>query len=401
MSFDSSNAPEPVFHKKDKYCGKEVVDATEQQIAQWMEAGYIRQSGKRYFCNFKSRLASLKNYISGQIGFLVQDIRSAEYHHSRSLKRHPFYPCPQCGTLNPDFNTSTINKTENLECRECHHVFSIKSFDGKKSAKIVWQARGVTNTLSLSDHSNETDGRSTYEDVISNYAITSNIDDPAVHHNMVEEEKSALFEKLIVRIRELAASSLSKKQYKRLMNDPNVEKVNGIPSTQNFQIFYEYFFIDDEEKKKGHFGKAKDKGDESSTYRDLAYRYLKKEQHYTQCNECLHVMYEPTESAKFKKAGTRQKCEECCSTNVTYHGPKCGRPNGSNPTCPDHGPGGPYEDIEIVMYIFQTIEPKIRRLEELVKNDKQAQEIYERIQELLIAKDELNAYQDMVKLLNY
>ena len=185
------------------------------------------------------------------------------------------------------------------------------------------------------------------------------------------------------------------------MSDPDVLKVDGIPETQNFQIFYEYFFIDDVSQKRSHFGKAKDRGDESSTYRDLAYRYLKKEQHYTECKDCNHKMYEPTESAKLKKVGLRQQCEQCSSTDIVYHGPKCGRPNSNNPTSPDHGPGGQYEDIEIVMYIFQTIEPKIRRLEELVKNDKQAQEIYERIQELLIAKDDLNAHQDMVKLLNY
>ena len=98
-------------------------------------------------------------------------------------------------------------------------------------------------------------------------------------------------------------------------------------------------------------------------------------------------MYEPTESGKFKKIGARTTCEQCKSTNVKYHGPKC--------KCNDHG------DIEIVMYIFQTIEPKIKRLEELVRNDKQANEIHERIQELLSAKEEIDSYQDMVKLLNY
>ena len=55
---------------------------------------------------------------------------------------------------------------------------------------------------------------------------------------MVEEEKTELFSKLITRIRELAASSLSKKQYERLMKDPEILKVDGIPETQNFRIFY-------------------------------------------------------------------------------------------------------------------------------------------------------------------
>jgi ubiquinone biosynthesis protein COQ9 len=106
-------------------------------------------------------------------------------------------------------------------------------------------------------------------------------------------------------------------------------------------------------------------------------------------------MYEPIESSKFKKLGTRTRCEQCDSTNVQYHGPKCGHPQSCNPNCKEHG------DVEIVMYIFQTIEPKIKRLEELIKNDKQAQQIYERIKELIVAREELHSYEDLVKLLNY
>jgi len=174
-----------------------------------------------------------------------------------------------------------------------------------------------------------------------------------------------------------------------------VKKVDGIPETQNFQIFYNYFFIDDLEKKQAHLGRAKNKSDETSTYRELALEFLQKEQHYTKCNDCFVKMYEPTESAKFKKAGSRAQCEECKSLNVKYHGPKCGQSDGLDPLCKEHG------NIEIVMYIFQTIEPKIRRLEELVKSDKVAADLYERIRELLQARDELDAYQDMVKLLNY
>jgi hypothetical protein len=106
-------------------------------------------------------------------------------------------------------------------------------------------------------------------------------------------------------------------------------------------------------------------------------------------------MYEPTESGKFKKSGPRLHCEACKGSNVKYHPPKCGKAGGPNPLCTEH------LNVDIVMYIFQTIEPKIRRLEELVKNDSEAKEIYERIQELFIAKEEMSAFEDMFKILNY
>lgn len=390
-----ASAPEPLFFKGNKYCGKEIESTDQLQLDSWLEKELIRKHGDKYVCNYKNRLASLKNYITSQVGFLIQDIRSAEYHNSRSLKKHPFYPCPECGTLNPDFNTSTTNKTEQLECTKCTHLIKIKDFNGRKSSKIIWQARGMTNTLSFSDQANDSEGRSTYEEIISNYSVTTVSNDNAVFQNNIEIEKAELFEQLINRIRELAASCLSHKQFQKLINDPSVKKVAGIPETQNFQIFYNYFFIDDLEKKQSHQGRAKNKSDETSTYRELALEFLQKEQHYTKCNDCSLKMYEPTESAKFKKAGCRIQCEECNSVSVKYHGPKCGQVGSLDPVCKEHG------DIEIVMYIFQTIEPKIRRLEELVKSDKVAAELYERIRELLQARDELDAYQDMVKLLNY
>lgn len=395
----SENAPDPVFHKGHKYCGKEI-SSPHNSILEWLRQDIVRHVGSRYFCNYRNRLASLKNYISNQVGYLIKDIRSAEYHRSRSFRRYPFYPCPQCSMLVADFNISTIHKTEHLVCQGCEYKFAVKDFKGKTS-QIVWQARGINSTLSLSDSSTEIEGCSTYEEIISQYQIGGLGEDQAIYHNVVEEERAHLFNKLIMRIRELAASSLSKKQYERLMKDPNVLKIGGIPETQNFKIFYEHFFIDDLNQKQQHLGKAKDAGDESSTYRHLALKYLRKEQHYTECLDCSYRMYEPTESSKFKKAGIRTVCEKCESTNVQYHGPKCGRPTGKHPNCPVHGVGGPSEDTEVVMYIFQTIEPKIRRLEELVRNDQQAQELYERIQELLQAKQDMVAYQDMVKLLNY
>ena len=388
-------APEPLFFKGNKYCGREVEPTDQVKIDLWVHNEWIRKSGDKYVCNYKNRLASLKNYIQSQVGYLIQDIRSAEYHNSRSLKKHPFYPCSECGTLNADFNTSTTNKTEQLECTKCKHSIKIKDFNGRKSSKIVWQARGMTNTLSFSDQANDIEGRSTYEEIISNYNVATVSNDSAVFQNNIEIEKAELFDQLIKRIRALAASCLSSKQHQRLLDDPSVKKVDGIPETQNFQIFYNYFFIDDLEKKQAHLGRAKNKSDETSTYRELALEFLHKEQHYTKCNDCLHKMYEPTESAKFKKAGSRTQCELCQSFKVKYHGPKCGHSDGLDPLCKEHG------HIEIVMYIFQTIEPKIRRLEELVKSDKESAELYERIRELLQARDELDAYQDMVKLLNY
>jgi hypothetical protein len=249
--------------------------------------------------------------------------------------------------------------------------------------------------ISFDDSSEEVEGRATYEDIISNYALTSVVDDPAVYHNRIEEEKEELHIKLVDRIRELAATSLTKKQLEKLVNDPLVPKVHGIPETQNFLIFYEYWFMDDIEKKKNHLGKSKDSGDESSTYRDLALKYLRKEQHYTRCLDCSCKMYEPTESAKFKKIGTKQVCDKCSSVNIKYHGPKCGHPGSLDSSCKEHG------DVEITMYIFQTIEPKIRRLEEMVQDDEQAKEIFEKIRELLAAKEQIYAHQDMIKLLNF
>jgi hypothetical protein len=390
QTIESHLAPDPLFFKGNKYCGMEIEEGS--SIAEWTERDLIRKSGKKYLCNYKNRLASLKNYILSQIGFLVQDIRTAEYHSSRSLKKHPFYPCPQCSTLAPDFNTSSL-KTETLDCIKCNHTFSIKEFETKKSS-IVWQARSVTNVISFNDQSDE-DGRTLYEEIILNYGITTTTSDPTVYHNNIESERSELFDQLVSRIRELAASCLSQKQFQKLLQDPSVKKVEGVPETQNFQIFYNYFFMDDLEKKKEHEGRAKNKSDETSTYRELALKFLQKEQHYTKCLSCNNKMYEPTESAKFKRSGTKVACEECNSTSVQYHGPKCGTPGSLNPSCKDHG------DVEIVMYIFQTIEPKIRRLEELVRNDKQAKELYDRIRELLQARDELDSFQDMVKLLNY
>ena len=153
--------------------------------------------------------------------------------------------------------------------------------------------------------------------------------------------------------------------------------------------------MDDKSKEIAHDGKARNKADESSTYRELALTYLKKEQHYTKCYDCSVKMYEPTESSKFKKSGPHTFCIECNSTNIKYHSPKCGTINGLDPKCREHG------NVEIVMYIFQTIEPKIRRLEELVKKDLKSLEIYNRIKELTSARSELDTFQDMIKLLNY
>lgn len=388
---DSEHAPDPMFSKGDKYCGKEIIELDKEQLNKWLELNLIRKNGDKYFCNHINRLASIKNYISSQIGFLIQDIRTAEYHSSRSLRRHPFYPCPACGVLNPDFNTTT-SKTLLIECSQCKVSFNLKDV---KTSKIVWQARGATNVISFSDHANDTDGRSCYDEIIANYAPQGSATDPSIYHGTIQEEKDELFTQLIDRIRELSVKSLSKKQYSKLVNDPSIVKINGIPETQNFKIFYEYFFIDDVNQKQQHTGKIKNNGDESSTYKELALKYLKKEQHYTRCLDCNLKMYEPTESGKFKKLGISNKCTHCSSINIVYHGPKCGQPGSCNPNCKEH------PDVEIVMYIFQTIEPKIRRLEELVRNDKQAKEIYERIQELLMAKDELESFQDMVKLLNY
>ena len=396
-AFTADLAPDPLFHKGNKYCGRELDELafTPEDISIWTEKELIRLSGKRILCNHKNRLASLKNYIISQVTFLVQDIRSAEYHSSRSLKRHPFYPCTKCGSPTPDFNTSTTHKTEELHCHECDTIFEIKDFENRGSNKIIWQARGSTSTIPFNEYSNDPDNKSSYEEIISNYSLTSRSNDPAVFHGNIEFERSALYDQLLSRIRTLAASCLSQKQLDKLMLDPTVKKIDGVPVTQNFQIFYNYFFIDDIKKKKDHDGRAKNKSDETSTYRELALQFLQKEQHYTKCSDCSSKMYEPTESAKFKKAGAHSYCEECKGTNVVYHGPKCGRPGSLNPNCRAHG------NIEIVMYIFQTIEPKIRRLEELVRNDKTAAEIYERIRELMSAREELDAFQDMVKILNY
>lgn len=386
---DPNLAPDPLFFKGNKYCGRIVSNISEE----WIREGLVREVEGVYFCNFKNRLASVKNYISSQIGFLIQDIRSAEYHSSRSVKKHPFYPCPCCNTLNPDFSS---NKVESLDCTNCGFNFSLKEFTKKSNqSKIIWQARGsALGDISIDNIADDHEGRSSFEDVIAGYNIYKS-SDQAIHHNTIEIERSRLMEELLRRIRILSLQNLTSKQYKKLLEDPQTIIIDGIPETQSFQIFYNYFFMDDQQKKKTHEGKANNKSDESSTYRELALRYLKKEQHYTRCLTCNHKMYEPTESAKFKKHGHHLSCTECTSKRVKYHGPHCGQPDSLDPSCREHG------DIEIVMYIFQTIEPKIRRLEEIVKKDPVAKDLYERIKELAIARDEVDAFQDMIKLLNY
>ena len=394
-SIDALLSPDPLFYKGNKYCGR-VVDETNSNIESWLALELVRSQDGKILCNFKNRLTSIKNYISSQIGYLIQDIRSAEYHNSRSIKKHPFYPCPVCNTLNPDYSGSAANRPEFIDCTKCSFNFSLKDFSKKSQSKIVWQTRGNSlGDISLDNLSDDGEGRSTYEDVISNYSLTATLNDQAVHHNMIEIEKSILIEKLISRIRELALESLTTKQHQKLLDSPDVVKTDGVPETQNFQIFYNYFFMDDKSKKIAHDGKARNKADESSTYRELALTYLKKEQHYTKCYDCSVKMYEPTESSKFKKSGPHTFCIECNSTNIKYHSPKCGTVNGLDPKCREHG------NVEIVMYIFQTIEPKIRRLEELVKKDLKSLEIYNRIKELTSARSELDTFQDMIKLLNY
>ena len=390
-TLDSELAPEPIFYRNDKYCGFEVLDCTPSQAESWIEQGLIRKSGERYFCNYKNRIASLKNYISSQVNFLIQDIKTAEYHSSRTIKKHPFYTCTSCNTLVPNTQASP-SKVENLTC-SCGTTFPIR-VNGKKVSEAVWQARSYTGQISLSDNPSETDSRS-YENIIAAYGTNHNTDDPVVQNNLIQFEKNSLFEKLLHRVRELAASNLSSKQLEKLLKDPTTVVVNGVPETQNFQIFYNYFFMDNLTSKKDHKGKTKNSSDESSTYRELALRFLKKEQHYTKCSACSHKMYEPTESAKFKKLGARTSCEQCNSLKVVYHGPHCGCPGSLRPSCKEHG------DTEVVMYIFQTIEPKMRRLEELIKKDAVAKEFYQRIDELIRIESELHNQQEMVKLLNY
>jgi len=390
----SISAPEPVFYNGNKYCGKEVTGSKEQ-LDTWISQGLVRQGSKSFLCNYSNRLASLKNHISKQLGFLVQDIRHAEYHASRSLKRHPHYTCNECHALVPDFNTSS-NKTVELECKECGNILNLEEIKASSKDQIVWKARGASNVVSLQDPIGfDDDSKSTVEDTAVSYVVSSSDEDLFLSSN-VEEQRAILFEDLICRVRALAASCLPKKQLEKLLSDPTVLKdKNGVPDTLNFQIFYNYFFTDDPEKKKQLKGKAKNTADETSTYRELAFKYLGKEQHYTQCLDCNHKMYEPTESAKFKKLGTRKSCESCNSLNVQYHGPHCGKSNSLNPSCRDH------YNHEVVMYIFQTIEPKIRRLETLIKSDKVAMDLYERIRDLSLVRDKLDAFTDMAKILNY
>lgn len=387
---ESALAPEPVFHSGNKYCGREIA-GSEQQLVTWEQQGLIKKSARGWHCNYSNRLASLKNHISKQLGYLVQDIRSQEYHASRSLKRHPHYSCPVCHTLVPDFNTSST-KTVALECTKCSHTFNISSVKEK-----VWKSRGSASLVSLQDSYGDEDSKGTYEDVITSHDPCLPFVDPAVvYAGSVEEKIFNLIEDLLDRVRKLAASCIGQKQYAKLLADPHVVKdKNGVPETLNFQIFYNYFFTDDPNAKIQHLGRAKNAADETSTYRELALKFLKKEQHYTQCQSCRHKMYEPTESAKFKRVGARQQCEQCSSTAVQYHGPKCGRLGSNNPQCKDHG------EIEIVMYIFQTIEPKIRRLEKLVQQDAISQQIYEQIQELYQAREQLDSYAELARILNY
>jgi len=387
----SDQAPDPIWYQSNKYCGKEIL-GNKENLEAWLDKGLIRKSGKKYFCNHTNRLASLKNHIRAQVNFLMQDIRTAEYRPERNLKRHPHFECPKCHTLVGEFKSTTLSKISTLECTNCKHEFELSGLEK------VWRSRGSSGMISLQDSiGNGEDAKTTYEETISLQSTYLADSDPILFFSSELDDKIAdLYEDLLDRIRFLASSNIGKKKYQELVDDPSVFKDrNGVPETVNFQIFYNYFFTDDPEDKKGKKGKAKNKSDETSTYRELALKFLKKEQHYTSCNFCEHKMYEPTESSKFKKAGPHSFCENCESTDVVYHGPHCGTPKGANPECKEHG------DVEIVMYIFQTIEPKIRRLEKLVRTDPVAIEISNELAEVYEAKDKLNTNVDMAKILNY
>lgn len=383
-------APDPVFFEGNKYCGHKVNPNTPPElISRWLQEGLIRETYRgEHTCNYCNRLGSLRNHISKQLSYLIQDIRGQEYHSKRSLKKHPHYPCPKCHNLIPDYSRR-YNSPETLTC-SCGEVIEVK-----KATEKVWKSRGINTTYLLHEHYGSEDSRGTLEEAICAYDIKGHYN-AEIHFNAIEETIFKLTEQLISRIRRLAAHAVTKKQYKRLMADPNVIKdQDGVPETTLFQIFYNYFFTDNLEDKVKLNGKAKNKGDESSTYRQLALRFLKKEQHYSRCNKCKHKMYESTESGIFKKTGTRKTCELCESTNVSYHGPKCGKVGSNNPNCKEHG------DIEIVMYIFQTVEPKIRKLEKIVKEDQICKDLYEELKDVYLQKEKMDNYQDYIKLLNY
>jgi len=239
------------------------------------------------------------------------------------------------------------------------------------------------------------DQDTTYEQIISNYGICSFFDDPVIHNNNIKVEYSKLFDQLIDRIRLITADAISNSQYSKLIQDSKIKKIDGIPETQAFQIFYDYLFIDDQSKKKSHKGKNKNIGDESSTYRDLALKYLHKEQHHTQCNDCQYKMYEPVDKNKLAKIGLNQNCLSCQSKNVEYHGLKCGQKSSANPSCTKHG------EVSIVIYIFQTIEPKMRKLKQICKSDEIVTDIKQRISELLLAKNHISEFEETFKNLNY
>lgn len=388
------NAPNSIFYRGNKYCG-EKIDKNDPNFEDWLSKGLVHKLDNDYFCSFKNRLTSLKSYISSQVNYLIQDIRSAEYHSSRTLRRYPSYSCKSCGTMTPNWDHYTNERKTILNCQGCGEEIHIKDFQGKKTSDIVWQARGG-GAISLDQVANEEeDGRNIFEGIVSKVPVGKYSSDQSVLHGTLDIERNLLMERLIKRIKELSLESLPERQRKRTLKENLNLLEDDVPETQNFKIFYNYFFMDDYETKKEHNGRSKNKADESSTYRQLALRYLKKEQHYSRCLDCGTKTYEPTDSAKFKRNGPHKNCPECDSTNLKYHGPKCGQPGSLDPNCREHG------DIEVVMYIFQTIEPKIRRLEELVRGDREACEIYRRIRELKLAREESDYFADMVKLLNF
>lgn len=387
-------APDPVFYKGYKYCGKKVSNE-HPDLSRLLSEGSIHKIDNQYYCSFKNRLTSLRSYISSQVNFLIQDIRAAEYHSSRTIRRYPSFPCKSCGTLNTDWNHYSNEKKEILDCKHCGHKIDTKEYQGKRGSDIVWTARGG-GSISIDQIANEDeDGRSVFESIISKNPTGKYSSDPAVLHNTLDIERGILMERLIKRIKELSLDNLPEKQRIKFIKDNFEAYEDGVPETQNFKIFYNYFFMDDADLKKEHNGRSKNKADESSNYRQLALKYLKKEQHYSRCLDCGTKVYEPTESGKFKRNGPNKQCLECDSFNMKYHGPKCGRIGSLDPCCKEHG------DTEIVMYIFQTIEPKIRRLEELVRADKEACDLYRRIRELILAREEADYFVDMIKLLNY
>lgn len=367
-------APKAIFSNGNKYCGRKITENNEEVIKHWDDLGLIRKFKGEWYCNHINKTMTVKNFVVNNLYYLIQNIRNRENSSKRSYRKKAYYHCPHC---NVQVLVSNLNKKCKITCSSCKNTF-----DTSKERK-VWENSGI---ISLNDKiKGDEKGDKLYDEIIQSHSldIYSKVDIP-ISSSLVESQKSNLLEEVIDRLRYLAAKDLSEDKRKELIEDSNVLKdKHGIPETILFKIFYDYFFADSLEDKKS-VGKINNIGDESTNYRRLALKYLNKELHFSQCQDCKCKVYESQENSKIKRNGTCKICPSCSSKNIVYHKPGC--------KCGEHG------NVEVIQYAYQAVEFKIRRLEEKAKKDKKIQELCKRIREFDEIKSDLRGFEDFAKI---